>query len=157
MTGQPLLVALYAALAVLMSIAIFTDVKGRIIPNWLNAGIAVLAPVYWYATSLGVWPGVAIQIGLGLAVFGLFTVMFALGAMGGGDVKMLGAIALWFPLLPMMHLLVIMSILGGVLTIIMLIRHKISKAEGKIEVPYGVAIALAGFWTIYERYLNHFG
>ena len=31
------------------------------------------------------------------AVFGLFAVAFALGAMGGGDVKLIAALALWLP------------------------------------------------------------
>jgi prepilin peptidase CpaA len=157
MNGQPLLLILHGGLAILLCIAIATDLRSRIIDNWLNAMIALGAPIMWYAAGLVLWPDVATQIAIAIAVFALFAGLFALGAMGGGDVKMLGALALWFPLLPLVNLLIVMSIIGGLLTIGMLIHHKVSKAEGKIEVPYGVAISLAGLWSIYERYLNHFG
>jgi prepilin peptidase CpaA len=77
--------------------------------------------------------------------------------MGGGDVKMLGALALWLPLGAVIKLLVVMSIAGGVLTVAMLARHKLTRSGNKLEIPYGVAIAFAGFWLITERYLNQFG
>ena len=77
--------------------------------------------------------------------------------MGGGDVKLLGALALWLPLLAMLKLLLIMSILGGVLTLIMLAIHRWQRALGKPEIPYGIAISLAGLWVMIERNFNHFG
>jgi prepilin peptidase CpaA len=77
--------------------------------------------------------------------------------MGGGDVKMVAAIALWLPLGAVLKLLVIMSLAGGVLTIAMLIRHRVARSENALEIPYGVAIALGGFWVIAERFLNQFG
>ena len=42
--------------------------------------------------------------------------------MGGGDVKLIGALALWLPWQAVLVLLVIMSLAGGVLTLAMLIR-----------------------------------
>jgi prepilin peptidase CpaA len=157
MNGQSFLLGLHGVLAILLCVAVVTDIRSRIIPNELNIGIALLAPLTWIAAGLPVWPDMAIQIALALGVFVLFALFFALGAMGGGDVKLIGALGLWFPMLPMVWLLIIMSLFGGVLTIVMLIRHKVTKSEAKLEIPYGVAIALAGLWSINERYLNHFG
>ena len=94
------------------------------------------------ATGLGLWPDIPIQIGIAVAVFAVFAAFFALGAMGGGDVKLLTALALWLPLIAMMKLLLVMSILGGLLTLIMLIIHKWQRALGKPEIPYGIAISL---------------
>src|SRR3712207_8926707 len=51
---------------------------------------------------------------------------FAVGMMGGGDVKMIAALALWLPPAAVLKLLVIMSIAGGVLTLALLIPHRIS-------------------------------
>jgi prepilin peptidase CpaA len=76
--------------------------------------------------------------------------------MGGGDVKLIAAIALWLHWLSLIQLLVVMSIAGGVLTLSMLVHQKIKKNSGQLEVPYGVAISFAGLWVIYERYFNHF-
>jgi prepilin peptidase CpaA len=156
MNGQSFLYPLYGLLVLLLCWAVFTDLRERIIANWLNLAIAGLAPVMWWASGLAVWPQMAQQIGLGVAVFALFAVFFALGGMGGGDVKLLGALGLWFPLLTLVNFLLVMSILGGLLTLIVWVRHKWTKAEGAVEVPYGVAISIAGLWSIYERYLNHF-
>jgi prepilin peptidase CpaA len=157
MTSQTFQLALIAGLALALAFAAITDWRSRIIDNWLNLGIALTAPLYWWATGLSMWPGVAMQIGFAFIVTLIFTGAFALRAMGGGDVKLLGALALWFSPLAFVSLAIIMSILGGVLTIIMLMHHKITKSLGKPEIPYGVAISMAGLWSIYERYLNHFG
>ena len=72
--------------------------KSRTIPNWLNLAIALLAIPFWWSIGLPLWPDIALQIGVAALVFGLFAIAFALGAMGGGDVKLIGALALWLPL-----------------------------------------------------------
>jgi prepilin peptidase CpaA len=79
-----------------------------------------------------------------------------MGWMGGGDVKLLGALALWLPLVPLMRMLFAMSLLGGVLTLIVVAVHRLRKLKTSPEVPYGVAIASAGLWVIGELYLNQF-
>jgi prepilin peptidase CpaA len=147
-----LIVLLAAALAV----AAFGDWRTRTIPNWLNAGIALLAIPFWYASGVTLWPGVALQLGIAAAVFALFALAFRFGAMGGGDVKMVAALALWLPAAAVLKLLVIMSVAGGVLTLAMLIPHRLTKASGQLEIPYGIAIAFGGFWLIGERFLNQF-
>ena len=101
--------------------------------------------------------GIAFAEQLAAGVFAVFAIAFRIGAMGGGDVKMVAALALWLPPLAVLKLLVIMSLAGGVLTVAMLIRHRLAKAGGRLEIPYGVAIAFGGFWLIGERYLNQFG
>jgi prepilin peptidase CpaA len=149
-------IALGALLASLLVTAAVTDWRRREIDNWLNGVIALAAPLFWWVTGLALWPDMAIQCAVAAAVFALFAGMFALGAMGGGDVKLLGALSLWLAPLDVMRMLIVMSLIGGALTIVMLIRQKMLKLTGKPEIPYGIAIALAGIWSIYERYINHF-
>ena len=148
---------LIAILAAMLIVAAVGDLRTRIIPNWLNAAIALGAIPFWYVSGLGLWPEIALQIGIAAAVFALFAAAFYLGAMGGGDVKMVAALALWLPAGAVLKLLVIMSIAGGVLTIAMLVRHRLAKSGKQLEIPYGVAIAVGGFWLIGERFLNQFG
>ena len=83
-------------------------------------------------------------------------VVFAIGAMGGGDVKLIAAIALWLPWQLVVLLLVIMSLAGGLLTVAMLIHKRLARRETPIEVPYGVAIAFGGLWLIAQRFLYQF-
>jgi len=145
-----------ALLAAAMLWAAVCDWRSRTIPNWLNGAIALLAIPFWWSTGLGLWPGVALQIGLAAAVFTLFAIAFRFGAMGGGDVKMAAALALWLPFAGVVKLLAVMSIAGGVLTLAMLAAHRMAKAAGQPEIPYGLAIAFGGFWVFGERILNQF-
>lgn len=148
---------LLAVLAALLLAAAWCDLKSRNIPNGLNLAIALLAIPFWWTIGLAVWPDIALQIGVALFVFALFAAAFAFGAMGGGDVKMIGALALWLPWQAVVMLLVIMSLAGGALTAAMVIRRRLAQREEPIEVPYGVAIAFGGLWLLSERFLYQFG
>lgn len=141
-------IVLLAGLALLLIVAGVTDWRARTIPNWLNTAIALGALLWWWANGYALWPSVALLVGQAVIVFAIFAAMFAIGAMGGGDVKMISALALWWPPAEFFHLISVMAIAGGILTLAMLIRHKISKAEGRPEIPYGIAIAFAALFEI---------
>ncbi len=147
---------LIGILAVLLITAMVSDLRHRIIENWLTLTVACLAPLYWWFSGMPVWPDMAIQFGLGFGTFLFFMIFFALGQFGGGDLKLLGALALWLPLFPLINALFVMAIGGGVLTVITFAHHKVMKAQGAVQTPYGIAIAVAGLFAIYERYINHF-
>ncbi len=51
-------------LAIALLTAAFTDLKSRRIANWLNAAIALGAPLFWWASGMALWPDVAMQFGL---------------------------------------------------------------------------------------------
>jgi prepilin peptidase CpaA len=148
---------LLALLAALLIAAAATDLRRREIPHWVVIAIAALAPAFWWATGLPLWPDIALQLGVAMIVFALFAAAFAMGWMGGGDVKLLGALALWLPWQAVAAMLVIMSFAGGVLTIAMVAWSRLRRPGHSPEIPYGVAIAFAGLWLIGERFLNQFG
>ena len=143
-------------LAVLLIVAAVIDTRTFTISNGLNAAIALLAPIYWLAAGLDPWPGMAIQLAVATGVFALFAVTFFIGMMGGGDVKLAAALALWFPPVATLKLLVLMSIAGGVLTVLVLVVHRLRRREGTPEIPYGVAIAFGGLAILAQRFLNQF-
>lgn len=148
--------ALPLGLALLLVSAGIEDARVREIANWKNAAIALLAPLWWVSIGMAPWPDMAIQVGVALIVLAAFCVAFHFGWMGGGDVKMIAALALWVPVPALIQILLIMSIVGGLITVVMLIDHRIRKAAGNPEVPYGVAIAIAGLMILREPLLNHF-
>jgi prepilin peptidase CpaA len=148
---------LHAVAALLLLIAARSDIQSRTINNWIPLSLAGLAVIVWIASGMTVWPDMAIQTGFGMAIFTFYALFFYLKLMGGGDVKLLGALALWFPPLPLIHLLIAMSLAGVFITILFWVLHKRTKSEGRPEIPYGVAICFGGLWVICERYLNHFG
>ena len=147
---------LLAMLAAMLVYAAAVDVKTYTISNKFNLAVALLAPVYWWSVSLPLWPDAALQVAVAIGVFALLAVAFYVGMMGGGDVKLAAALALWFTPASTMRFLVIMSLAGGVLTLVVLIAHKIRGKEGKPEVPYGVAIAIGGLAILAQRFLNQF-
>src|SRR5918998_5723784 len=99
---------LVGILALLLFAAAVWDLRTRTIPNSLNAAVALLAVPFWWASGVEWWPDAAIHVALAAAVFGLFAIAFAMGAMGGGDVKMVAALTLWLPPQAVLMMLVIM-------------------------------------------------
>ncbi len=147
---------LLGVLALLLVLAAVIDVRTFTISNGLNATVALLAPVYWLSVGLDPWPDMAIQLGVAAAVFALFAITFFIGMMGGGDVKLAAALSLWFAPADTVRFIVIMSLAGGVLTVVVLAWHRLRKRPGRPEIPYGVAIAFGGLAILAQRYLNQF-
>ncbi len=156
MNSGHLVALLPALLALLLVSAGIEDARLRTIANWKNLVIALLAVPWWIANGMMLWPDIALQLGVALVVFAFFCGAFAIGQMGGGDVKLIGALALWFPAEPMLALLIVMSLLGGVLTIVMIIDRWWRKVRDPVEIPYGVAIAIAGLLAVREPLFNQF-
>lgn len=151
---------LLTALAIALLIAAFTDLRRREIDNWLTAAIALGAPLFWWASGISLWP----DLGWQLLTFGIcFAVclgLFVLRQMGGGDVKLLSALALWIAPLWFLRLVMVMALIGALLTvvcgIIHLLRRRSGQLTGRLKVPYGIAIAAAGLWVLGSHYLPMF-
>lgn len=156
MQGDTLVYGLAGSLAIALLVAAFTDLRRRQIDNWLNAGIALAAPLFWWALWLDgrfePWPDIAWQIGVATLVFVSLAGLFALRLMGGGDVKLLTALALWLPWQPFLKLVVVMALVGGVLTVVFGMWHIARRQKDKVKIPYGIAIASAGVWVILTTY-----
>jgi len=147
---------LLVALGAILIVAAIIDVRTFTISNKLNLTVALLAPFYWWAAQVPLWPDVGIQVAIAAAVFVLFALAFYAGMMGGGDVKLAAALALWFSLQSTIKFLVVTSLAGGVLTLGILAWHKVKRREGRPEIPYGVAIAVGGLVILAQRFLNQF-
>jgi len=147
---------LLLALAATLVVAAVIDVRTFTISNRLNLTVAAGAPLYWMSIALSPWPGVAVQLAAGAIVFVLLAGAFYAGMMGGGDVKLASALALWFSPAGTVKFLVLMSIAGGVLTLVILGWHRAQKREGRPEIPYGVAIAFGALAILTQRFLNQF-
>jgi prepilin peptidase CpaA len=151
---------LLIALAATLVVAAVIDARTFTISNRLNLAVAAGAPLYWMSIALNPWPGMAIQLAAGAIVFVLLAGAFYAGMMGGGDVKLASALALWFSPAGTVKFLVLMSIAGGVLTLAILTWHRARKREGRPEVPYGVAIAFGALAILVpnlaQPFLNQF-
>ena len=114
------LLTLRAAAAVGVGLmACVTDLRGRRIPNVLTFGAAAAALVY--AAATGGWSGLG-SAALGWTIGALiFIVPFALGGLGGGDVKLLAAIGAWLGPAGAFWVGMYTGIAGGIMAIVVAI------------------------------------
>lgn len=104
-----------AALAVAL-VACVTDLRSRRIPNVLTFGAATAGLLFHVFAPMGEGPATAL-LGwlLGVAIF---FVPFALGGLGGGDVKLLGALGAWLGPSAIFWAALYTGVAGGVMAII---------------------------------------
>jgi prepilin peptidase CpaA len=138
----------HAAVSDMLSMTIINRVSALLIASFL-----LIAPL----TGMDVH-----QIGLHLAAFAIVLSvcfgLFAMGAMGGGDAKLMASTSLWFGLsIELAHYLLISSAIGGILTI-WILRYRGSSlavfagqaeflrrlADPDEKIPYGIALGIGG-------------
>jgi prepilin peptidase CpaA len=150
----------------LLLCAAMSDIAARIIPNRVCALLAVLAiaRVPFSDPSQLMVPVVTTAV--------LFTMLFVLyirGYIGGGDVKLLSAVAIGLSLPSLLQLLTAMSLAGGVIALLHLALRRLPRPTlppvgssflrriyaierwrnlRRAPLPYGVAIAFGGIWTL---------
>jgi prepilin peptidase CpaA len=146
----------------LLAAAAFCDLRWYRIPNLVSGGIALLfvAATLPQATETA-WLA---HLAVGAVVLVVGFAMFAFGVMGGGDVKLLAATALWMgPGLILPHV-VLTAFLGlGLAVVLLTCRYgwkalcwlgpeRLSRVPLPVvlqpsrAIPYGVAIAASGAW-----------
>ena len=139
----------------LMAFAASSDLLTMTISNRVSL---ILAGSFF---ALAIWSGMPLgQIGMhvaaGFAVLVVTFTFFARGWIGGGDAKLASATALWLGFEQLLNYLTIASLLGGVLTLLimrfrlmplpaMLAEQEWAKRLHRMDagVPYGIALAIA--------------
>lgn len=168
--------ALLIPLTLALLVGAILDVRENRIPNRL---IALALPLALLAAAaqfgMAALPG---ALGAGLIAFSLGFVAFAVGAIGGGDAKFLvvGAVAVGMEQL--VPFLLAFGVLGGALAVYTIARNRLGieatvmtldlvknfgtlgrsghrarlTDEGRITIPYGVAIAGGALLTLFTNY-----
>lgn len=145
--------AVIAVIAALVAAAI-SDAATYLIPHRYPAAVAIAFAVFVIGKPLPLlWQGAAAAA----LMLALGVLLFERGMLGGGDVKLMSAGALWagFDQLPLM--LLVTSLTGGALALahlsplgrLMPARPGTAPAQGtrgrlQQPIPYGVAIAIGG-------------
>ena len=113
-------------LALVICAALF-DVRYRKIPNWLTL-LGVLVGLGLNAFLYQGWPGLRLSLmGLGIG-FGIYFVLYALRAMGAGDVKLMAAIGSMVGWEDWVGIFIITAIVGGVAALLLvLLRGRLKK------------------------------
>lgn len=144
------------ALAGLLIAAAWQDLRTLHIGNALSVAIAVLF-VGWAVIGLiaGSYTleAFGLSIACGAGVFAVGVVAFAAGILGGGDVKLLAAVALFAGPAGILDLALVTALTGGLLGIAVLAGAPIGpvstpgEAALRRRLPYGPAIAMGGLWV----------
>ncbi|HVA14149.1 MAG TPA: prepilin peptidase [Stellaceae bacterium] len=156
-----------AVLAVYVFALVFaalSDLVSLRIPNWLTGALALAFPVAALIAEHAV-AGHSIDwlshIEAGAAVLVGAAILFACRMLGGGDVKLLAAMALWSGLHLILPLLFLVALIGGVFALVVLgLRQPLVQASilatlrrapafihSRMPIPYGIPIAIAGILT----------
>lgn len=135
------------ALSALLAYAAISDLRRYVIPNWLSAAIVALFLLHALAFPPS-WRVLGLDI---LSTVGLFFIglpLFAKGMFGGGDLKLLCSTSLWVGLIDIPRFLLVTTMAGGIVALIILVLRSVKSADGRLHdhrIPYGIAIACAGF------------
>jgi prepilin peptidase CpaA len=140
----------------LLVVAAGSDIADLRIPNRISAALAALYPFHVVSGSADVdWQGALVVAALSFAVGALG---FMAGFVGGGDVKLFAAVALWCGPAGILDLIILTGVIGGVIGLVMVTRLRfvlawsfeavgataVRNAFLRHVIPYGVAIAVAG-------------
>jgi prepilin peptidase CpaA len=154
-----------AILAVLLIAAAIDDFREYRIPNHLVVGIAALYPAHVLTFSQPVhWMLAALFAG---AIFLIGVGFFAAKMMGGGDVKLMGAVALWAAPQHLMLFFIITLAVALLMAFVNAVRVASIEARNtenpsfgatvanlrhvpilKMQIPYGVGIAAGGLYVV---------
>ena len=118
-------------LVAIVTVSAVIDLRTRTVPHWVWISTLVVATARVATGSLD-WRAAGWGLLVGIA---FFTLAYAVGGFGGGDVKLLGALGAALGLLGFVNLLVYVAISGGLLALIAIARKK-------EDFPYVPAIAI---------------
>ena len=107
---------------VLGVVACVFDVRTKRIPNWLTFGAAI-AGIVVHASASGA-EGASMAAAGWLVGLLIFIPLFAVGGMGGGDVKLLAALGAWLGPWETFWLAMYAGIAGGVLGLFVALSHR---------------------------------
>lgn len=139
----------YMVLAPMLISALMIDLKLQIIPNRLNLTIFEVGLLFTFVQGIyNINVGIDMLLG-SLVGAGIFLIITLLGgiiagkeAMGFGDVKLMGALGLFFGWMDMIVISLISFLLAGVIIVGLLVSKK-KKADEYI--PFGPFIVMAAF------------
>jgi prepilin peptidase CpaA len=146
------------AFAGLLVYAACSDVSRYIIPNWISIALVAIYPAAALLAGAPLFDvGFHILFGFGVLAAGF--VLFQFNIIGGGDAKLLAAVAIWTGAAAAIPFLLWTAVAGGVMALALLtarqlipagtyppvVDHLLKKQNG---IPYGVAIMIGALLAI---------
>jgi prepilin peptidase CpaA len=167
---------LAAAIVVLLIVVALSDIAYRTIPNRISAAIAILGMAVRLANGTS---AMLISGAIALALFVFMVFLHSRGLFGGGVVKLAAAVCFGLSPAAINRFVFVAAMAGGVLAMLHLVGRRLVRNRrtrpplprgspllrriGSVEIwrlarhgslPYGVALACGGVWTILVGYGN---
>src|SRR5262245_27973179 len=160
-------IASFLEILLLLYVAMI-DIATRLIRNEICLILALLGIASQFANPMQVTESLIVATILLM----LMMVIHQRGWIGGGDVKLLVALAIGRPVMVLIQLLTVTALAGGVLALVHLMMRllpypKLAPAGSSLvrrvyaverwrnlrqaPLPYGVAIACGGIWTVFSQ------
>jgi prepilin peptidase CpaA len=158
-----------SSLEILLLLYVATmDVATRLIPNEVCLALALIGIAGQLSSPMQVAESLIVATILLL----LLLVIYMRGWIGGGDVKLLVALTIGLPLTGVVQLLTATALAGGVLALVHMMMRllpypRLAPAGSSLvrrvyaierwrhlrhaPLPYGVAIACGGIWTVFRQ------
>lgn len=115
----------FAPLLLLLLVAAAWDARTRLIPNWLTLLVITGGIAQSFSAAHVVGPGASL---LGILVGAAIPfVLFAIGALGGGDVKLMAGVGAWLGPLPALAVFAAAAVVG------MMIVLAQALAQGRLQ------------------------
>ena len=143
----------YLILAPILLSVLVIDYKKLIIPNRLNLTMfeigIVIAFLYGFS-NIAITIDMLLGMVAGITIFSVITLIGSLfygkGVMGLGDIKLMGALGLYFGLANITTISIVAFLIGAILAVILLATKKKSSKE---YMPFGPSIVIAAFISIF--------
>lgn len=136
-----------------------SDIASMQIPNWVSIALALVFPVAAFAAGLS-WMQIGLHVLIGVIVFIAGFLLFSIGVLGGGDVKVISGVAVWTGAAALSPFAFWTAAAGGVLALIVLMtRKRLAPADGRPAffnrlltptngIPYAIAIAVGAIVSL---------
>ena len=149
--------------AFLVIYAAISDYKTLKIPNWISLALCGLFVVY--AANLTSWNEIGLHFAVGGGVFVTAVLCYSFGVFGGGDVKLLGAVALWAGPERVYEFAALTGLIGGALGLLILAARIVGREFPELAnrpspvwniarwgrdgtCPYGIPISIAAILSV---------
>lgn len=148
-------IILLGGFPLLLIFAALVDATRYLIPNWISLALIVTFTLSAWIFRIPM-SDVALAVGMSFAALIVGMGLFAAGWLGGGDVKLLAACALWMGAKAGVHFVLYTTLAGGLFGLLLLAMRSlwlqpwvgtgpawwVRLVKPGSSVPYGVAIAL---------------